>query len=72
MADLVLLDVRDDGVAVITLNNPKVNALSGQLLDELGAVADRLHADPPGAVVVTGGERIFAAGADSREFGGPL
>ena len=30
-----------------------------------------LTADPPGAVVVTGGERIFAAGADISEFGGP-
>jgi enoyl-CoA hydratase/carnithine racemase len=71
MADLVLLERREDGVAVITLNNPKVNALSGALIDQLAAVADQLHADPPGAVVVTGGERIFAAGADISEFGGP-
>jgi enoyl-CoA hydratase/carnithine racemase len=71
MADLVLLERRDDGVAVITLNNPKVNALSGALTDQLAAIADQLHADPPGAVVLTGGERIFAAGADISEFGGP-
>jgi enoyl-CoA hydratase/carnithine racemase len=71
MADLVLLERRDDGVAVITLNNPKVNALSGALIDQLASIADQLHADPPGAVVVTGGERIFAAGADISEFGGP-
>ena len=70
-ADLVLLERRDDGVAVITLNNPKVNALSQELLARLGAVAAELAADLPGAVVVTGGERIFAAGADISQFGGP-
>ena len=34
-------------------------------------IADELAADLPGAVIVTGGERIFAAGADISEFGGP-
>ena len=34
-------------------------------------MADGLHADPPGAVVITGGDRLFAAGADISEFGGP-
>ena len=71
VTELVHLERRPDGVAVITLNNPKVNALSGALIDQLGAIARQLQADPPGAVVVTGGERIFAAGADISEFGGP-
>ncbi len=71
VAPLVLLDRRDDGVAVITLNNPKVNALSTALLGELKVIAQALSDDPPGAVVVTGGERIFAAGANIAEFGGP-
>ena len=71
MGDLVLLERRDDGVAVITLNNPKVNALSQAVLAELREVALALTDDPPGAVVVTGGERVFAAGADISEFGGP-
>jgi enoyl-CoA hydratase len=70
MGELVLVDRRDDGVAVVTLNNPKVNALSRELLAELHEVAVGLAADPPGAVVVTGGERIFAAGADISQFGG--
>ncbi|MCU1359161.1 MAG: putative enoyl-CoA hydratase [Ilumatobacteraceae bacterium] len=70
MADLVLIDRRADGVAVVTLNNPKVNALSQELLAELKAAATDLTADPPGAVVFTGGERIFAAGADISQFGG--
>jgi enoyl-CoA hydratase len=71
MADLVLVDRRADGVAVVTLNNPKVNALSRELLADLRAAADELTANPPGAVVVTGGDRIFAAGADISQFGGP-
>jgi enoyl-CoA hydratase/carnithine racemase len=69
MGELVLVERRDDGVAVITLNNPKVNALSQALLAELRAAAEEMLADPPGAVVITGGERIFAAGADISEFG---
>lgn len=68
--DLVLCERRSDGVAVVTLNNPKVNALSQAVLARLRAVAEDLTANPPGAVVITGGERIFAAGADISEFGG--
>ena len=68
---VVLLERRDDGVAVITLNNGKVNALSGAVVAALHEIADDLNANPPGAVVVTGGDRIFAAGADISEFGGP-
>jgi enoyl-CoA hydratase/carnithine racemase len=69
--ELVHVERRDDGVAVITLDHPKVNALSGALLDQLLAAARELTARPPGAVVVTGGDRIFAAGAEIGEFGGP-
>lgn len=69
--DLVRVERRDDGVAVVTLNNPKVNALSQALLARLAEVADDLTSRPPGAVVITGGERLFAAGADISEFGGP-
>jgi len=71
MSELVHVERRADGVAVITLDNPKVNALKGELLAQLHAAALALTDDPPGAVVVTGGERIFAAGADISEFGGP-
>lgn len=67
----VHLERRDDGVAVVRLDNPKVNALKGALIAQLKAVAEELQANPPGAVVVTGGDRIFAAGADISEFGGP-
>src|SRR5947199_2227963 len=67
----VTVDRRDDGVAVIRLDRPKMNALSTELLRQLAAAAESLTSDPPGAVVVWGGERIFAAGADISEFGGP-
>jgi len=70
--ELVHLDRRADGVAVITLDRPKVNSLSLELLGQLRAVAEQLHHDPPGAVVITGGDRIFAAGAEISEFGGPV
>ena len=71
MAELLELERRPDGVAVVTLRNGKVNALSGALVGELHETAKELTADPPGAVVITGGEKIFAAGADISEFGGP-
>ncbi len=68
---LVRVAIDDDGVAVITLANGKVNALSTAVLAELHEAAQRLTDDPPGAVVVTGGPKIFAAGADITEFSGP-
>jgi enoyl-CoA hydratase/carnithine racemase len=58
-------------VAVVRLDRPKMNALSTRLLAELAEIADQLHESPPGAVVVWGGERVFAAGADITEFAGP-
>lgn len=66
-ARLVHLD-RDGDVAIIRLDRPKVNALSVNLLDELAVVFGQLSDELPGAVVIWGGERIFAAGADVREF----
>jgi enoyl-CoA hydratase len=61
----------DDGVATIRLDRPKVNAMSLALLEALRDAADDLIANPPGAVVVTGGDRVFAAGAEISEFSGP-
>ena len=69
--EVVRLERTDDGVSVVTLANGKVNALSGAVVSRLAAIADELATNPPGAVVITGGERIFAAGADISEFGGP-
>jgi enoyl-CoA hydratase/carnithine racemase len=69
--ELLTLERHDDGVAVITLANGKVNALSQELLAEIRRVVDELDADRPGSVVVTGGDRLLAAGADISQFGGP-
>ena len=57
---------RRDRVAVVTLDDPKRrNALSGELVAELGAAFDELEADDEvGAVVVTGAPPAFCAGAD--------
>lgn len=68
---LVHVERGEDGVATVRLDRPKVNALSTELLGQLAEAADALTADPPGAVVVTGGDRTFAAGAEIAEFGGP-
>jgi enoyl-CoA hydratase len=55
---------RRGAVALLRLDRPKVNALSLQLLAELAEAVQGLLADLPGALVVWGGERVFAAGAD--------
>ena len=56
---------------MLRLDRPPANALSVAVLGEIAEAARGLTADPPGAVVVTGGDKIFAAGADIAEFGGP-
>ncbi|HXW80284.1 MAG TPA: enoyl-CoA hydratase-related protein [Acidimicrobiales bacterium] len=57
-------------VAVLRIERPRANALSLELLGELAAEIDTLAADLPGAVVITGTDRVFSAGADVAEFGG--
>ncbi|ARU04520.1 enoyl-CoA hydratase [Comamonas serinivorans] len=62
------IDVRTEGevVGVITLNRPKaLNALSNDLMDELGAALRAFEADERiGCMIITGSEKAFAAGAD--------
>jgi enoyl-CoA hydratase/carnithine racemase len=70
MSEFVTTERRPDGVALIRLDRPKANALSGAVLGEIYAAANELCSDPPGAVVLWGGRRIFAAGADIVELGG--
>jgi enoyl-CoA hydratase len=61
----VLVDMQGR-VGLITLNRPRqLNALDDALMDALGAALLRFDADPAiGAIVVTGGAKAFAAGAD--------
>ncbi|MGH9305419.1 MAG: enoyl-CoA hydratase/isomerase family protein [Acidimicrobiales bacterium] len=67
--EFITLQRRPDGVALLRLDRPKMNALSVDLLVQLAEAASDLEANPPGAVVVWGGPRLFAAGADIAEFG---
>ena len=57
-------------VGLITLNRPKaLNALNGALIGEINDVLDSLEAEEEiGAVVITGNEKAFAAGADINEM----
>ncbi len=57
-------------VGLITLNRPKVlNALSSEVMDELGAAIDAYEKDSDiGAIVITGNEKAFAAGADISQM----
>ena len=61
---------RRDAVALVTIDNPPMNALSSALLDELEAEIEALDADADvRAIVLRGaGERAFVAGADIKEF----
>jgi enoyl-CoA hydratase len=61
---------QDGAVAVVTIDNPPVNALSAALLEELEAEIERLDADDDvrAIVLVGAGERAFVAGADIKEF----
>jgi enoyl-CoA hydratase/carnithine racemase len=58
-----------DGIATIRLDRPKMNALNAQVQDEIAAAAAQVSADRAvRAVVLYGGERVFAAGADIKEM----
>lgn len=56
--------------AIITFNRPQaLNALNSQMLGELNAALDTLESNPAiGAIVLTGNEKAFAAGADIKEM----
>lgn len=59
----------EDMVATMRLDRPKLNALNAQLFLEIGQCADELALDDGvRAIVVTGGENVFAAGADIKEM----
>ena len=65
-----ILVTRDDRVGTITLNRPKaLNALNTQVMNEVITAAAEFDADPGiGAIVLTGNEKAFAAGADIKEM----
>lgn len=67
--ECILVDIQD-GVGTITLNRPKaMNALNVTLTREVGEAVDMLDADDSvGCIVITGGDQVFAAGADIKEM----
>ena len=68
MGELVRLEV-DAGVGTIRLDRPKMNALDAQMQAEIAEAAREAdRRDDVAAVVVYGGERVFAAGADVKQM----
>jgi enoyl-CoA hydratase/carnithine racemase len=68
MADFVRLDTAN-GIGTIRLERPPMNALNAQVQEELRAAAQTAAAEGEiRAVIVYGGEKVFAAGADIKEM----
>ncbi len=68
MGEFVRLEV-EDGVGTIRLDRPKMNALSTQVQDEIAAAAREAgERRDVSAVIVYGGEKVFAAGADIKQM----
>ena len=72
MGEFVRLEVDEASrVGTIRLERPPMNALNSQVQEELRQAAEAVSQDPRvGAVVVWGGEKVFAAGADIKEMQG--
>jgi enoyl-CoA hydratase len=68
--DKFVIVERQGAVGLIRLNRPEVrNALNAAMIVALAEAVDRFEADPSiGAIVITGGEKAFAAGADIAEM----
>jgi enoyl-CoA hydratase/carnithine racemase len=62
---------RDGAIATIRLDRPPMNALNAQVQAEIAAAAREVHEDEGvRSVVLYGGEKVFAAGADIKEMAG--
>ncbi len=69
MNDLVQFTQQGE-IAVVTINNPPVNALSPGVPEGIAAALERIDRDDSiGAAVIIGGGKTFVAGADIKEFG---
>src|SRR5215471_492070 len=69
MSDLVQL-TKDNDIAIITINNPPVNALSPGVPEGISEAIEQIGKDASvKAAVLIGGGKTFIAGADIREFG---
>lgn len=69
MSDLIQFGV-ENGIAVITINNPPVNALSPGVPEGIAEAVEKIERDQGiQAAVLIGGGKTFVAGADIKEFG---
>jgi 3-hydroxyacyl-CoA dehydrogenase len=69
MSDLVQL-TKDNDIAIITINNPPVNAVSPGVPEGIAAAIEQIAKDDSvKAAVLIGGGKTFVAGADIKEFG---
>jgi enoyl-CoA hydratase len=59
---------KDDKIAVITMDDGKVNVLGTEMLAAIDAALDRAESDGAGAVVLAGNGRVFSAGFDLKVF----
>jgi enoyl-CoA hydratase/carnithine racemase len=67
MGELVRLEIAD-GIGTIRLDRPPVNALNDQVTEEIAAAARAADSDEVRAVIIYGGEKVFAAGADIKDM----
>lgn len=67
---IIICEQQESGVSVIRLNRPKVrNALNTELREKMAEIFIKLNDDPQTkAIVLTGGDKVFAAGADINDF----
>lgn len=70
MTEVVITERLDGGVALVRLNRPEaLNALNMAIRESLAKAFSELHDDPKvRAIVLTGDDKAFAAGADLKEF----
>jgi enoyl-CoA hydratase len=62
-----MIGVEDrDGIALVRIDHPPANAMNQELLDAGAELIERLLAEPPRAVVLTGREGFFSAGLDLK------
>jgi len=70
--EMIVVETPAPGVGLARINRPDaLNALNGQVVDEIFTALEGFDADPAvGCIVLTGSERVFAAGADIKQMAG--
>ena len=69
MEKVISYEIDESGVALVTINNPPVNALTQQLKDSIEMTFDEMATkEEIRAVIITGGDKIFVAGGDIKSF----